>query len=221
MTNFYKQNQRISPIKQTSSLNKRGKLNSANTLNKRRKSNNPNDINNTSEIKDTTEPNIKAIVGNWIVAVGTLLSAIGNTPSTIFTQQTLNDFNVIGHILEAGGIAIVSETEDTLLYTVGDQLQAIGNLTVVVGILSENEQTAQLLEKQGNLIQVVGLGLVINTEGKLTLLQTLYNTGIIIQLIGNAIEAIANTETNEGKLMRAVGAWIKAIGAFITALATE
>lgn len=150
-----------------------------------------------------------------------MVSAIGNTPSTIFTQQTLKDFNIIGHILEAGGIAIVSETEDTLLYTVGDQLQAIGNLTVVAGILSENEQTTQLLEKQGNLLQVVGLGLVINMEGKLTLLQTLYNTGIIIQLIGNAIQAVANTETNEGKVMRAVGAWIKAIGAFITALATE
>lgn len=212
MTNVYKLNQCNISRKQTSSLNKRDKLNSPNSLNKRRKSNNQNDSNDT---------NIKAIVGNWIVAVGTLLSAIGNTPSTIFTQQTLKDFNIIGHILEAGGIAIVSETEDTLLYTVGDQLQGIGNLTVVAGILSENEQTAQLLEKQGNLLQVVGLGLVINMEGKLTLLQTLYNTGIIIQLIGNAIEAIANTETNEGKVMRAVGAWIKAIGAFITALATE
>ena len=209
MTNVYKLNQRNISRKQTSSSNKRDKLNSSNSLNKQRNSNNQNDS------------NIKAIVGNWTVAVGTLLSAIGNTPSTIFTQQTLKDFNIIGHILEAGGIAIVSETEDTLLYTVGDQLQAIGNLTVVVSILSENEQTAQLLEKQGNLLQVLGLGLVINTEGKLTLLQTLYNTGIIIQLIGNAIEAIANTETNEGKVMRAVGAWIKAIGAFITALATE
>lgn len=209
MTNVYKLNQRNISRKQTSSLNKRDKLNSPSSLNKRRKSNNQNDS------------NIKAIVGNWIVAVGTLVSAIGNTPSTIFTQQTLKDFNIIGHILEAGGIAIVSETEDTLLYTVGDQLQAIGNLTVVAGILSENEQTTQLLEKQGNLLQVVGLGLVINMEGKLTLLQTLYNTGIIIQLIGNAIQAVANTETNEGKVMRAVGAWIKAIGAFITALATE
>ena len=156
-------------------MNKRGKLNSSNTLNKRLKSNNLNDtseINNTGEIRDTTEANIKAIVGNWIVAVGALVSAIGNTPSTILTRQTLDDFHLIGTILEAGGISIVSETEDTLLYTVGDQLQAIGNLTVIVSILTENEQTAQLLEKQGNLIQVVGLGLVINMEGKLTLLQT-------------------------------------------------
>ena len=209
---FYKQNRRNISRNQKDTLNKRDKSISPNTLNKRSKSINKNEINSS---------NIAAIAGNWMVAVGTIVSAIGVTPSTIFTQQTLDDFHLIGQILEAGGIAIVSETEETLLYTVGDQLQAIGNLTVVAGILSENEQTAQLLEKQGNLLQVVGLGLVINTDGKLILLQTLYNTGIIIQLIGTAIEAAANTETTEGEVMKAVGSWIKAVGAVITALATE
>lgn len=183
-----------------------------NTLNEQRTSNNQN---------EATNARITAIAGNWIVAIGTIISAIGSTPSTIFTQQTRNDFHIIGHILEAGGIAIVSETEDSLLYTVGDQLQAIGNVTVAAGLLSENEQTAQLLEKQGNLIQVVGLGLVIQTDGKLTLLQTLYNTGNIIQLIGTAIEAIASAETKEGEDMMAIGAWIKAGGAILTALATK
>ena len=183
-----------------------------NALNEQRTSNNQN---------EATNANITAIAGNWIVAIGTIISAIGSTPSSIFTQQTRNDFHIIGHILEAGGIALVSETEDTLLYTVGDQLQAIGNVTVAAGLLSENEQTSQLLEKQGNLIQVVGLGLVIQTDGKLTLLQTLYNTGNIIQLIGTAIEAVANTETKEGEDMMAIGAWIKAGGAILTALATE
>ena len=79
-----------------------------NTQDKQSNSNNQNGINNS---------NITAIAGNWIVAIGTLVSAIGSTPSTIFTQQTLTDFNIIGNILEAGGSAIVSETEDTLLDT--------------------------------------------------------------------------------------------------------
>ena len=210
--NFYKPNHRNISGTQSNSLNKENNPKSRNTLNKWSNSNKQNDTNN---------PNITAIAGNWIVAIGTLVSAIGNTPSTIFTQQTLDDFVVIGSILEAGGSALVSETEDTLLYTVGDQLQAIGNLAIVAAILSENEQSRQLLEKQGNLLQVVGLGLVINTDGKLTLLQTIANTGNIIQLIGNAIEAFADSETKEGEVMGAVGAWVQVVGAVITALATE
>lgn len=170
---------------------------------------------------NSNEANIATIAGNWIEAVGTIVSAIGSTPSTVFTDQTLNDFNIIGNILEAGGSAIVAEAENTLLDRVGGQISAIGNLAVVAGILSENEQSGQLLEQQGNLLQVVGVGITINTEGKLTLLQNIANTGNIIQLIGNVIEVFADSDTSEGEVMNAVGAWIQAVGAVITALASE
>lgn len=59
--------------------------------------------------------------------------------------------------------------------------------------------------------RLVGVGITINTEGKLTLLQTIVNTGIII-------EVFADTETVAGKVMNAVGAWIKAV---LTALTSE
>ena len=65
------------------------------------------------------------------------------------------------------------------------------------------------------------MGLVINTDGKLTLLETIANTGNIIQLIGTVIEVFADTDTKEGEVMNAVGAWIQVVGAVITALATE
>lgn len=183
-----------------------------------RKQNLPNNFNSNNNSK---ESNIATIAGNWIEAVGTIVSAIGSTPSTVFTEQTLNDLNIIGNILEAGGSAIVAEAEGTLLDRVGGQISAIGNLAVVAGILSENEQSGQLLEQQGNLLQVVGVGITINTEGKLTLLQTIANTGNIIQLIGNVIEVFADSDTSEGEVMNAVGAWIQAVGAVITALASE
>ena len=169
----------------------------------------------------SNKSNITAIAGNWIAAIGTIISAIGSTPSTVFTQQTLTDFNIIGNILEAGGSAIVAETEDAMLDRAGGQLSALGNLAVVAGILSKNEQSGQLLQQQGNLLQVVGVGITINTEGKLTLLQTIANTGNIIQLIGNVIEVFADSATNEGEVMTAVGAWIQAVGAVITALASD
>ena len=176
---------------------------------------------NQNQSNETNGADITAIAGNWIEAVGTILTAIGSTPSTFFTEQTLTDFNLIGNILEAGGSAIAAESEDALLDRVGDQIQAIGNLTVVAGILSNNEQAGQLLENQGNLLQIVGVGITINTQGKLTLLQTIANTGNIIQLIGNVMQVFADTDTREGVITNAVGAWTQAVGAVITALASD
>jgi len=212
MMNFYKPNHRNTSGKHSKSLNKEDSLMSSNTLNKRSNTNDQNEKNNS---------NITAIVGNWIGTIGTIISAIGSTPSTIFTEQTLEDFNLIGNILEAGGSAIVAETEDSLLNEVGGQIAAIGNLAVVAGILSKNEQTSQLLEKQGDLLQLVGIGITIDTRGNLTLSETIANTGLIIQVIGITIEIFADTETDEGKVMGAVGAWLQAVGAVITTLATE
>lgn len=183
-----------------------------NDLNKRRNSDYQNEATNVRRT---------ALIGNWIVAIGTVVSAIGGTPSTIFTKQTRDDFRLIGPTLEAVGIALVAETEDTILYTVGDQIQAIGNLNVIAGVLSRNEQIEPLLEKQGDSAQLVGLGLVIKTAGPLTLLQTLYNTGLMIQLIGTAIEVYAIRGTVVAEDIKALGAWIKAGGAILTALATE
>lgn len=165
--------------------------------------------------------NLTVVAGNWIEAVGAIVTAIGSTPSQIFTEQTLTDFNVIGNILEAGGSAIAAEGEEGLVNIVGEQLQAIGNITVVAGILSNNEQSGELLQQQGDLLQVVGMGMTIQTSGNLTLLQTIENTGNLIQLIGGIIQVFANTDTEEGIGMNAMGAWIEAIGAIITALASE
>ncbi|MEK3763681.1 MULTISPECIES: DUF6944 family repetitive protein [unclassified Solibacillus] len=215
MINHSNSNNQNNAKKQKISLDKWDKLMFRNKSRKRNTSKGIRWNNNSNE------SNITTIAGNWIEAVGTIVSAIGSTPSTFFTQQTLNDFNIIGNILEAGGSAIVAEAENTLLDRVGGQLSSIGNLAVVAGIFSKNEQSGQLLEQQGNLLQVVGVGITINTEGKLTLLQTIANTGNIIQLIGNVIEVFADNDTSEGEVMNAVGAWIQAVGAVITALASD
>lgn len=183
--------------------------------------NTPNKKSKTNSQNEGNYSNITAIAGNWIGAVGTIISAIGSTPSTIFTNQTLEDFNIIGNILEAFGSAIVADTEDVLLDKVGGQISAIGNLEVVAGILAENEQLGQMLEKQGDLLQIVGVGITIQTQGKLTLKETISNTGNIIQLIGNVIQVFANTETEEGQRVGAAGAWIQAVGAVTTALGSD
>ncbi|MBD8037874.1 hypothetical protein H9635_14075 [Solibacillus sp. A46] len=215
MMNHNKPNDRNNKKKQSISMDK------WNNLMFHYKSGKQNISKNNSTNNNSNESNITAVAGNWIAAVGTIISAIGSTPSTIFSQQTLTDFNVIGNILQAGGSAIGVEAEEALLDVVGGQISAIGNLAVVAGILSENEQSGQLLEKQGTLLQVVGVGITINPEGELTLLQTIANTGNIIQFIGNVIQVFADPDTSEGEVLNAVGSWIQALGAVITALATD
>ncbi|MER2170499.1 MAG: hypothetical protein ABS938_07660 [Psychrobacillus psychrodurans] len=180
---------------------------------------NSSSFNNSSQ--SSYNSNVTAIAGGWIEAIGTIVAAIGNTPSTVFTNSTLKDFRLIGNVLQAGGSALVAENEELLLDIVGDELQAIGNILVVAGILDSNEQSSQRLSTQGNLLQILGTGVSINTQGNLSFIQTIDNIGNIIQVIGNTIQVLANTNTEEGTIMNTVGNWIQAVGTVITALASD
>lgn len=212
MRDFYKKNDHNPSGKKTNKRNNSMLSNTNSTSNKQ---------NNASTRSKGNNSNNAAVVGNWIGAVGTIISAISSTPSTVFTEQTLEDFNLIGNTLQAVGSAIVAETEDTLINEVGGQIAAVGNLAAIAGILSKNEQLNQRLEMQGELLQLVGVGITVDTQGNLTLLETIANTGVIIQVIGIAIGILGVSETSEGKVIGAVGAWIEAVGAVITALAID
>lgn len=215
MRDFHKKNDHNSSREKNFLSNKRNNSMLSNTNSTRNKQS------NASIRNKGNNSNTKAVVGNWIGAVGTIISAISSTPSTVFTEQTLEDFNLIGNTLQAVGSAIVAETEDTIINEVGGQIAAVGNLTAIAGILSKNEQLNQQLEKQGELLQLIGVGITVDTQGNLTPLETIANTGVIIQVIGIAIGVLAASETSEGKVIGALGAWIEAVGAVITALAID
>jgi len=100
-------------------------------------------------------------------------------------------------------------------------LQSLGNITVVAGILDSNEQSSQRLLTQGNLLQILGGGVSINTQVNLSLIQTIDNIGNIIQVIGSTMQVLANTNTEDGIIMNATGNWVQAVGTVITALATD
>ncbi len=178
---------------------------------------------NTYQIHNSTNSSSynTAITGGWIEAIGTIVAAIGNTPSKVLSKSMLKDLRLIGNVLQASGSALVSDNEELLLDIVGDQLQAIGNVTVVAGILASNEQSSQRLLTQGNLLQILGTGVSINTQENLSFIQTIDNIGNIIQAIGNTIQVFANTSTEEGINLNALGVWIQAGGTVITALASD
>lgn len=179
--------------------------------------------NNTYQIHNSTNSSSynTAITGGWIEAIGTIVAAIGNTPSKVLSKSMLKDLRIIGNVLQASGSALVADNEELLLDIVGDQLQAIGNVTVVAGILASNEQLSQRLLTQGNLLQILGTGVSINTQENLSFIQTIDNIGNIIQAIGNTIQVFANMSTEEGINLNALGVWIQAGGTVITALASD
>ena len=177
------------------------------------------EINNSNSNED--DNNITALVGNWISAIGTVLCAISSTPSTQLSDQTLTNFNILGNLLGSAGSAIAAQLEDSLIFIVGDLLQALGGLAVVAGILEENEDVSGLLEMQGGLLQIVGAGVAFASQGEPTNFLQIYNIGAILQLVGALIQMFADTNTQEGIKLNAFGAWTQVVGAIITALATD
>lgn len=165
--------------------------------------------------------NNNIIIGSWISTAGTIISAVASTPSTVFTDQTLEQFNLIGNTLEAiGGTLMISVDED-IFNKVGGHLATLGNVVAIAGILNENEKTSNMIESQGELLQVVGAGITIDTSGNLSFLEAIANIASIIQIIGMVVGILADAKTAEGQKLVAIGAWIEAIGAIISSLATE
>jgi len=163
------------------------------------------------------------IVGSWLDAIGTVLAAIGSTPSKVLTKTILNDLIFIGNALQGLGSAFVVESPETLANDrVGSAIQSIGNLTVITGLLQEDKRTSILWNRKGNLLQALGGGVSFNYNGQLT---SINNIGNGLQVIGNSLQAFSLKErlldTEEGQLLETTGSWIQAIGTIISAVTYE
>lgn len=169
------------------------------------------------------ENNQKAILGSWIQASGTVLSAIGSTPTNVISDDLLDDLNLWGNVLQATGNALIADTEkDLTLDKVGNIVQSIGNSTVITGMLIHfREDTKQLLDIQGNWLQALGGGVsfadAFGQEPSLEVLFSLY--GNLLQTIGNSLQAISGVlelKNQNGQKLNVIGSWIQAIGSILS-----
>lgn len=116
---------------------------------------------------------------------------------------------------------------------IGNQVQAIGNSTIIAEMLIPfSEETKQLLNIKGNWLQAFGGGISLGDDlgHKISLPETLSDIGNILQIIGNSLQAIGgiyelekNNENNEqrninGKSLDVIGSWIQAVGSVISAI---
>lgn len=162
----------------------------------------------------------KAQISAWLEAIGTVLSAIGSTPSNILSSSMLNDFNLIGNVLQAVGSSILPENEDNL-DQVGNKIGAVGNIITIQGFFVEDQQTSQLLNTQGNLLQALGSGVSLNLENDQTVNDVLNNIGNVLQIIGNSYQAFSikyPPNSQKAQELNTVGSWIQAVGAVLSAL---
>lgn len=136
----------------------------------------------------------KETFGSWTQAIGTVISAVGGTPSKVFDEDFRKNLDLIGNELQATGNAILADAEETWsLDKFGNQIQAIGNSTVILGLVIDfDEVTKQELIIKGNLIQALGGGTAVAGayENPDEPEQALNVTGNILQAIGNSMQAI-------------------------------
>lgn len=103
---------------------------------------------------------LKALFGSWVQATGTTVSAVGNTPSVSSDKELLANLALWGNVLQATGNALIADSiEKPSLSKIGNQVQSIGNLTIIVKFLIVvNEEIQNELNIKGNLLQAVGGG---------------------------------------------------------------
>ncbi|MEK4299175.1 hypothetical protein MKY30_07145 [Oceanobacillus sp. FSL W8-0428] len=169
----------------------------------------------------------KEILGNSLSTIGTIQAAIGSTPQFHLNQNQSYQWRLIGNVLQALGSALSADGQGgPSLERLGDNIQAIGNSTVITGLLlygTSDTETEQKIIISGNWIQALGSFTALtdeffdNTEeGRAENI-----IGNLLQGIGNALQALSGVQVlygnsiNQGQLGVA-GSWIQTAGSVIT-----
>lgn len=190
------------------------------------------------------ENQLKELFGAWIQAIGTVTAAVGSTPS--LNEDTQENLNLWGNVLQGTGNALIADAQEGFtLEKLGNEVQAIGNTTVVAGILLNiSEENKLKLDINGNLLQAVGGGIALPEDllDEPSTIRTLNIAGNVLQIVGNSMQALAGAEelksirenkdkfkgyreNNESKQdssseeLAISGSWIQAVGSVISAIA--
>ncbi|WP_235973533.1 DUF6944 family repetitive protein [Peribacillus faecalis] len=141
----------------------------------------------------------KEITGAWLVAIGTIIYAIGSTPFPFINEERSRDLIIIGNALQAAGNVLEAEGQDEFsLETLGNELQATGNVTVIAGLsLPLDDDTMQKTVIAGTWIQALGGFVAFGDElADTTNTDDIYLiNGNLLQAIGNSLQAGSATDT--------------------------
>ncbi|MGM7703217.1 DUF6944 family repetitive protein [Pseudalkalibacillus sp. Hm43] len=163
------------------------------------------------------------ITGSWTQAVGTILSAIGSTPSFQLPKEVNKQLRIVGNVLQALGNAIQAFGAPITLESTGNRIQAVGNLTVIYGIVAELPYVQkQEYQIAGNWLQALGALLAVFEQLKDIRNEFLNILGNTLQTWGNSLQAIGGILGLRGDQITSTslgvnGSWIQALGSVFTA----
>ncbi|MFD1019161.1 DUF6944 family repetitive protein [Thalassobacillus hwangdonensis] len=167
---------------------------------------------------------LTGLTAAWVEAIGTIVAAVSSTPSRRITTQDQDNLSLAGNVLQATGSGLAVDG-GSVLEDIGNGTQAIGNSTVIYGLLlTDSERERRPFTIKGNLLQALGGGVVLadGFDGTITQAQSLINTGNLMQVIGNSMQAIgASRSPNDpelGQTLGFLGSWIQAAGATLIAI---
>lgn len=169
---------------------------------------------------------VKEILGSVLSAIGTIEAAIGSTPFKNLSSSSSYDLRLTGNVLQATGSALSADGQGTVSFEkLGDEIQAVGNSTVVSGLLLPvTTKTKQKLIITGNWLQSLGslVGLVDEFEDNTESGRAENIIGNLLQGIGNAMQAVGgireldkNDDTSFFSL-DVIGSWIQTVGSIIS-----
>ncbi|MDM5312177.1 DUF6944 family repetitive protein [Peribacillus frigoritolerans] len=175
------------------------------------------------------------ISGAWLLGIGTLVGAIGQTRQTLTSTDLGKDLVLKGNGIEAVGNSLQAigrskmlnpENERTETYFIfGSWLEAIGNIADAVGIgmqlsgsVEEGIRTDALgsgIQGLGAAIEAIGASL---TEESISRSFEIKGNGLIaagsfLESVGNIF--ILNEKVRMGEHILLLGSWTQVFGAFI------
>ncbi|ASK63976.1 hypothetical protein CFK37_18340 [Virgibacillus phasianinus] len=80
----------------------------------------------------------KSLIGYGMEAVGQTMSAVANTPSAVRDKKLSSQLELWGNVLQGTGTALIADSEEELSFErLGNQLQSIGNLVTIMGLIPQ------------------------------------------------------------------------------------
>ncbi|MGE7780561.1 DUF6944 family repetitive protein [Peribacillus sp. NPDC097264] len=176
------------------------------------------------------------ITGAWLLGIGTVVEAIGQTQQTLTGTDLGKDLIIKGNGIEAVGNSLqaIARTKlfnpeeyplSQLYYIFGEWVEAAGNTANSVGIsieLSGEEEEGLKIDTLGSGIQGLGAAFeaVAAYIAEESSFKSLDITGNSLVSLGSFLDAIGNLfilqDNREiGEMILLIGAWLQVIGAFI------
>ena len=169
----------------------------------------------------------KEVFGSVLATIGTIESAIGSTPFKNMSKKLSFNLRLQGNVLQATGNGLSADGQGIIfsLEYIGDVVQAVGNSTVIIGLLIKfKDQIDQKLIISGNWFQALGsfVGLTDEFEDSTPSGRSYNIIGGFLQGIGNSMQALSGVyqledeNDSDAQFLGVLGSWIQAVGSVLS-----